>query len=460
MPASFAPAYLGGLGLGTYAPPPPLHLSPAVDHADEQQGATVQGVITASTSMGNIIGNLVASPIVDRYGISAGIFWLVAAMSIAVPTVFITKEERPPEMNEGNTSFLRILKALWASVRTQRFAAVAWMWCVHRLGVNLMTDPLALYYQPLLNISTGTWANMNAVGNCGAIVGSLTMAWLFDRWDRRVTITAVTILHSASNFAALFLSSHEDMYAFMFFRLAFRQAQFVCISRLLVLYADKSAGASFFAMAMMIGNFSAQLGTAIHVPLVENYGARSCFWAGSAVCLLMLFSTPFLTGGRAPTQAGSGSAARAKKQQPALADARSWGGVEEARGSTPVPFDLRSSSSSSSAAGGARSAARSVPFDQRSSSSSSAGVGGARSAASSPSAQVRPSEASKVPVAVRNPIADFLTPQPPRGAQVANQEREEDVSRERRMRVNRAAALGVEKPAQMATPGEGPRLSV
>ena len=170
---------------------------------------------------------------------------------------------------------------------------------------------------------------------------------------------------------------------------------------------------------MMIGNFSAQIGTSLHVPLAETYGAPACFWAGSGVSILMLISIPFLTETE-PPRGGGVLWERARAKAASLATSADIAGEGAAE------------------AGG------------RSGLSSGAEGGGGGSAHARPGDRVREEVAARVgevmPHAVANPIAGLtggaasaghaspLAPSP--RAELADA----DAARERRMHVVRMAS--------------------
>jgi MFS family permease len=135
----------------------------AVDHAAAEHGAVVQGVMSAGLTLGGMIGGGVAGRLVGEYGRGAAVWWLTAACALALPTVFLTREERPPEREA--TTFRAVFAALWGSTKQARFVALASFIVLGQLGNSIASQPLDLWVLAKFQISDEQFAYMNV--SCG-----------------------------------------------------------------------------------------------------------------------------------------------------------------------------------------------------------------------------------------------------------------------------------------------------
>ena len=132
----------------------------AVDHAANEHGSLIQGVMSAGRTIGGMLTGAIAGKIVGSYGRQAAVYWLVATFALSIPTVFFTKEERPPERDKAG-SFKDVLAALWKSSKQRRFIALAAFIILGQVGNSIAGQPLSLWVMERFYVTDEELTYMN-----------------------------------------------------------------------------------------------------------------------------------------------------------------------------------------------------------------------------------------------------------------------------------------------------------
>lgn len=264
----------------------------AVDHSAAEHGAIIQGVMSSGSTIGSMLGSAVTGALIGPYGRRAAVWWLVAAFAVCIPTVFLTREHRPPE--RGEVSMKVVFNGLWASMRQTRFIALAAFIMIGQLGNAIASQPLDMDIPVRFAISDTDFAYMQTIASIAGLLGAVGVAAIFDRVEKKYVLAFESVFYVLLNYAPLMLRSRSDVQAFWFFNAFIGQVHFVATSRLMVLYAEKFAGATFFAVTASLSNFSLMAGTALGGALAERYGPEVVYILGSTVNVFMLIPIAWL----------------------------------------------------------------------------------------------------------------------------------------------------------------------
>jgi len=230
-------------------------------------------------------------------------YMLASVVALGAPAVFFVKEERlsgagadfefAALRNLGSRSMLCYL----AFCMTSNFAN------------GLVTIPIVeLGQRAPLSLDGEAIGNAGTLSTVGDLVGSVAFGLLYDRLPRRLLMGVAAIAAGASYLVFLYLARSERDYLVLRFLSGLTDgAIFVCNCGGIMVLADKRAAASFFAIAVSLMNFATMIGSAVSGRMLDDdkIGLGPTVWAGAVFAACALFAIP----GIAPPAASAAPAA-------------------------------------------------------------------------------------------------------------------------------------------------------
>jgi predicted MFS family arabinose efflux permease len=258
----------------------------SVDCGLDHMAGTVQGFMSLGRVTGTLLGSAIGGPIAKESYNSLVIFLGVIILTL-VPVVFLVKEEK----NGKSDAFE------WAAFRELKKPSVVAFLLYAMLG-NLSGSlggvPSTEWAQARVGMSVEDLGYLSVVGSIGDLVGAVGTGFLFDRVDKRLGMFFVAAVGAALTPVAISVTTIPSWYALGFFSGILSGALFVVNCGMVMRLADKRLGASVFAIAVSLMNFSSMIGNAISGPAAEAYGLEAAFWISFAVNLLQLVPVAFI----------------------------------------------------------------------------------------------------------------------------------------------------------------------
>lgn len=259
----------------------------AVDCNMEEQSGMINSVMTVGRMIGLAIGSQVAGAVAERYGFNAMITVLSIMIGCLVWIPLLLKEERVV----GTHSFEWSAFKHFGRREVLLFLAAA---CASNGGLAVANFPLAKWQRERFGFGLEEVGTAALVSSVGMLIGSLGNGPLFDRVNKRAAMLLAGALSSATLLSYLLAFNAGSVMACRFFAGASEGALWIVQAGLTMRLAPKSAGASFFGLAIMAMNLSIMLGTTVAGWLAENYGLEACFLVGGIVSFTQLLPLPWL----------------------------------------------------------------------------------------------------------------------------------------------------------------------
>lgn len=287
----------------------------AVDCNMEEQSGMINSVMTVGRMIGLAIGSQVAGAVAERYGFNAMITVLAVMIACLTWIPLLLKEERV----KGTHSFEWSAFKHFGKREVLLFLAAA---CASNGGLAVANFPLAKWQRERFGFGLEEVGTAALVSSVGMLIGSLGNGPLFDRVNKRAAMLLAGALSSATLLSYLLAFNAGSVMACRFFAGASEGALWIVQAGMTMRLAPKTAGASFFGLAIMAMNLAIMLGTTIAGWLAETYGLESCFVVGGAISFLQLLPLPWLGSiDKKPAVAADADAMPSDGTAPALEDA-------------------------------------------------------------------------------------------------------------------------------------------
>lgn len=277
----------------------------SVDVALDHMSGTIQGFMSLGRVSGTLLGSAIGGPIAKKS--YEGVIWFLAAIIFAVvPVVFLVKEEKGQAGNKskaasssgvGDDAPVADDEFEWAAFKELLKPSIICFLLyamIGNLSAALSNIPGVEWSQTVVNLDAEQLGYLATVSSLGDLIGALSMGFIFDRIDKRIGMMATAIVSSVANVASIWCVTVDAWFAQTFFAGVAAGALFVCNCGMVMRLADKRLGASVFAIAVSLMNFSIMIGNAIGGPLAEATDLENCFWFAFGVNLIQLPLVPFI----------------------------------------------------------------------------------------------------------------------------------------------------------------------
>ena len=262
----------------------------AVDCDRSGESGQINAVMTAGRMVGLVVASSVAGAVADALGYSSMILVLSALVLAVAWLPLLLREERVRGGGE-RTAFSWAAFARFREPTVLLFLASA---CASNAGLAIAAFPMSAWQRGTFGFSLTDVGLGATVASVGLLVGSAATGPLFDRVSKRGALLAAGAASSLSIFALLAVGSREGVFAARFFAGCAEGSLWIVQSGLTMRLADKRAGASFFALAIMAMNFAIMAGNAAAGSLAQRVGLDACFVVGGVVSLSQLLPLPWL----------------------------------------------------------------------------------------------------------------------------------------------------------------------
>lgn len=286
----------------------------AVDCDRASESGIINAVMTAGRMLGLVVGSSAGGAVADALGYPAMVL-VLSALVLAVSWLpLLLREERqvtrtapaasavvahgnagtsnPIPAPTSSTSFSWEAFSRFREPTVLLFLVSA---AASNAGLAVANFPLAAWQRTDFGFSLTDVGMGATVASVGLLVGSLACGPLFDRVSKRGALLVAGTASTATLLSFLLVSSRAGVFAARFFAGTAEGALWIVQAGLTMRLADRRAGASFFALAIMVMNFAIMLGQAISGALAQNVGLRACFLVGGLLSALQLLPLPWLT---------------------------------------------------------------------------------------------------------------------------------------------------------------------
>ncbi len=258
----------------------------SVDSGLEHMSGTVQGVMSAGRVIGTLLGSAIGAPIAAQ-SYSGVIIFLGVVILLLVPVTFMVKEEKVGKSDEFEWAAFRELG------RTPVLLFLLYA-MIGNLSGSIAGVPSTEWAQTVVGLSAEDFGYLSVVGSVGDLVGALGMGFLFDRIEKRIGMLLTAVLSCVTSIVALWCTSREAWFGLAFVSGIASGALFVVDCSMVMRLADKRLGASVFAIAVSLMNFSSMIGNAAAGPLAESTDLKTAFWVSFAINMLQIPLVPFI----------------------------------------------------------------------------------------------------------------------------------------------------------------------
>jgi hypothetical protein len=258
----------------------------SVDCGLEHMSGTVQGVMSAGRVIGTLLGSGIGAPIAKE-SYSGVIVFLAVCIYLLVPVTFMVKEEKVGKTDEFE----------WAAFQqlAKRPVLLFLMFAmIGNLSGSISGVPSTEWGISVVGLEADDFGYLSVVGSIGDLIGAVGMGFIFDRIDKRIGMLATAALSCLTSVVALWCTTKASWYGLGFVSGIAGGALFVVNCSMVMRLADKRLGASVFAIAVSLMNFSSMIGNAIAGPLAEGSDLKTAFWVSFAVNLLQIPLVPFI----------------------------------------------------------------------------------------------------------------------------------------------------------------------
>ena len=262
----------------------------AVDCDRSSESGMINSVMTGGRMFGIIVGSSVGGAVADSLGFPAMIL-ILSALVLAVSWLPLLLREERVRGASAATTFSWAAFARFREPTVLLFLASA---CASNAGLAVASFPMAAWQREAFGFSLTDVGAGATVASVGLLVGALANGPLFDRVSKRGALLAAGVASTATLLAFLLVASRAGVFAARFFAGAAEGALWIVQAGLTMRLADRRAGASFFALAIMAMNFAIMLGQALAGVLAQHVGLRACFLVGGLLSALQLAPLPWL----------------------------------------------------------------------------------------------------------------------------------------------------------------------
>lgn len=262
----------------------------AVDCDRSGESGVINSIMTVGRMAGLVIGASVAGAVADAAGFGAMV-GVLALLAVAVAWLpLLLREERVRGSNAA-TTFSWAAFGRFREPTVMLFLASA---CAANAGLAMAAFPMAVWQRSEFGFSLTEVGVGSTVASIGLLCGALANGPLFDRVSKRGALLVAGAASTVTLFSFLAVTSREGVFAARFFAGVAEGALWIVQAGLTMRLADRRAGASFFALAIMAMNFAIMAGQAIAGSLAQRVGVHACFVVGGLLSAMQLLPLPWL----------------------------------------------------------------------------------------------------------------------------------------------------------------------